>query len=140
MWWPKTLLEIRIIQLVVSGASYLHTFGVYFGRFECILCIAYSHSHTYCGDIGHLLQSCSSSPFSTSSSYCFLSCYLAIVALDVVCIPASHLSASGRACSRSGRRRRGRLGWRNVSVLSGIKAEKCRMAVFPRSRYLPCHF
>ena len=28
-------------------ASYLHTIGVYVGRFECILCIAYSHSHTY---------------------------------------------------------------------------------------------
>ena len=42
-------------------------------------------------------------------------CHLSIVALDVVCIPASHFSASGRG-SNSGRRRRGRLGWRNVSV------------------------
>ena len=101
----------------------MYFIGVYVGRFECILCIAYSHySHSYGGDFGHLLQSCSSSPLSTtSSSYCFLSFYLAIVALDVVCIPASHLSASGRACSGSGRRRRGRLGCRNVSVFSGIK-------------------
>ena len=54
---------------------------------------------------------CSSTSWSSTSHLCHMS----IVALDVVCIPASHISASGRG-SNSGRRRRGRLGWRNVSV------------------------
>ena len=47
--WMKALLEIRIIQLAVSCASFLHTIDVYVGRFECIRCVAYSHSHTYGG-------------------------------------------------------------------------------------------
>ena len=54
---------------------------------------------------------CTSTSWSSTSHLCHLS----IVAPDVVCIPASHISASGRG-SNSGRRRRGRLGWRNVSV------------------------
>ena len=52
-------------------------------------------------------------------------CYIAVIEIDVVCLPPSHLSAF-ESSSRMWRRiRRGR----NASVFRGIKPEKCRMAV-----------
>ena len=129
--------RIRIIQFAVSCAFFMHPIDSYVCSLEWIHCIALHCIFTFPFWRRHW-------PFPSAMFFfyfCFFlllfSCYLAVVAPNVDCLPASHLLA----CERGSRcRRRRRRGWRNVSVFIIIKPEKCRMAVFPLSLHLPCLF